>query len=148
MLSIHGIFQARVLEWIAISFSRGSSRPRDWTWVSHIVGRCFTIWDTREDKGTLIGLRETSCDKIVRTHRFVLNISENGTWWHIQTVASIITDSERNCNITNSSENKLDHYYGLASLLLLYICIFSFIEIKQEEFLTITHVNFVIYKCF
>ena len=41
--SIHGIFQARVLEWVAISFSRGSSRPRDQTRVSHIVGRSFTI---------------------------------------------------------------------------------------------------------
>ena len=46
--SIHGIFQARVLEWIAVSFSRVSSRPRDWTRVSHIAGRCFTIWATRE----------------------------------------------------------------------------------------------------
>ena len=47
--SIHGILQARVLEWVAISFSRGSSRPRDRTQVSHIVGRRFTIWATRED---------------------------------------------------------------------------------------------------
>ena len=39
--SVHGIFQARVLEWVAISFSRGSSQPRDQTWVSLIVGRCF-----------------------------------------------------------------------------------------------------------
>ena len=46
--SIHGIFQARVLEWVAISFSRGSSRPRNWTQVSLIVGRCFTVWATRE----------------------------------------------------------------------------------------------------
>ena len=46
--SIHGIFQATVLEWVAISFSRGSSRPRDWTWVSCIVGRRFTISATRE----------------------------------------------------------------------------------------------------
>ena len=46
--SIHGIFQARVLEWVAISFSRGSSRPRDRTWVSHTVGRRFTVWATRE----------------------------------------------------------------------------------------------------
>ena len=46
--SIHGLFQARVLEWIAISFSRGSSQPRDPTWVSHIVGRLFTVWATRE----------------------------------------------------------------------------------------------------
>ena len=41
--SIHGIFQARVLEWVAISFSRGSSQPRDRTWVSRIVGRRFII---------------------------------------------------------------------------------------------------------
>ena len=40
-VSVHGIFQARVLEWIAISFSRGSSRPRNRTWVSHITGRRF-----------------------------------------------------------------------------------------------------------
>ena len=47
--SVHGIFQARVMEWVAISFSRGSSQPRDQTWVSCIVGRRFTIWATRED---------------------------------------------------------------------------------------------------
>ena len=46
--SIHGIFQARVREWVAISFSRGSTQPRDWTWVSHIAGRHFTFWATRE----------------------------------------------------------------------------------------------------
>ena len=46
--SVHGIFQAIVLEWIAISFSRGSSLPRDQTQVSCIVDRCFTIWATRE----------------------------------------------------------------------------------------------------
>ena len=41
--SIHGILQARILEWIAISFSRGSSRPRDQTQVSHIGGRHFNL---------------------------------------------------------------------------------------------------------
>ena len=46
--SVHGILQARILEWVAISLSRGSSWPRDWTWVSHIAGRFFTIWATRE----------------------------------------------------------------------------------------------------
>ena len=46
--SVHGIFQARVLEWVAISFSRRSSWPRDWTQVSSTAGRCFTIWATRE----------------------------------------------------------------------------------------------------
>ena len=47
--SVHGILQARVLEWVAISFSRGSSWPRDRTQVSHVVGRCFTIWANREN---------------------------------------------------------------------------------------------------
>ena len=46
--SAHGILQARILEWVAISFSRGSSRPRDRTWVSCIIGRIFTLWAIRE----------------------------------------------------------------------------------------------------
>ena len=46
--SVHGILQARILEWVAIPFSRGSSWPRDWSLVSHVAGRFFTIWTTRE----------------------------------------------------------------------------------------------------
>ena len=46
--SIHGTLQARILEWVAISFSRGSSSPRDQTQVSHIAGGFFTVWATRE----------------------------------------------------------------------------------------------------
>ena len=44
--SVRGISQARILEWIAVSFSRGSSWPRDWIQVSCIAGRFFTIWAT------------------------------------------------------------------------------------------------------
>ena len=64
--SVHGVFQATVLDWIAISFSKESSQPRDWTQVSHIVDRRFTVcnlsqkakkqWDLfkniRDTKGT------------------------------------------------------------------------------------------------
>ena len=46
--SVHGTLQARILEWVAISFSRGSSQPRDWTQVSRIAGRRFNLWATRE----------------------------------------------------------------------------------------------------
>ena len=46
--SVHGIFQTRILECVAISVSRGSSRPRDRTQVSHIAGRCFNLCTTRE----------------------------------------------------------------------------------------------------
>ena len=55
--SVYGIFQARILEWVAISFSRGSSQPRDQTWVSHIAGRCFTVWATREAHLKVGGLK-------------------------------------------------------------------------------------------
>jgi len=40
--SVHGILQARILEWVVIPFSRGSSRPRDQTWVSCTAGRFFS----------------------------------------------------------------------------------------------------------
>ena len=46
--SVCEIFQARILEWGAIPFSRGPSRPRDWTRGSCIAGRFFTVWATRE----------------------------------------------------------------------------------------------------
>ena len=45
-----GIFQGRILEWVAISFSRWSSRPRDRTGVSWVEGRFFTDWATRETR--------------------------------------------------------------------------------------------------
>ena len=58
--SIHGIFQARILEWVAISFFRGSFQPRDWAWVSYIAGRCFTIWATRDWRRRLCQLNHLS----------------------------------------------------------------------------------------
>ena len=44
--TVHGILQARILEWVDFPFSRGSYHPRDWTWVSCIAGSCFPIWAT------------------------------------------------------------------------------------------------------
>ena len=46
--SVHEILQARIVEWVVISFSRVSSRPRTQTWVSCIAGRFFANWATRE----------------------------------------------------------------------------------------------------
>ena len=45
---IVAVIQARILEWVAIPFSRASSQSRDWTWVSHNPGRIFTVWASRE----------------------------------------------------------------------------------------------------
>ena len=44
--SVHRILRARILEWVAISFSRGSFWLRDQTWISCIVGKHFTVWAT------------------------------------------------------------------------------------------------------
>ena len=46
--TVHGILQARILDWVTFPFSRGSSQPRDQTQVSRIAGRFFTSWATRE----------------------------------------------------------------------------------------------------
>ena len=46
--TVPAILQARILEWVAFPVSRGSSQPRDRTQVSHIAGRFFTSWATRE----------------------------------------------------------------------------------------------------
>ena len=46
--SVHGVFQARIPECVAVSFSRGFSRPRDWTQISWIADRFVTIWSTSE----------------------------------------------------------------------------------------------------
>ena len=46
--TVHGILQARTLEWVAFPFSRGFSQPKDWTQVSGLAGRSFTSWATRE----------------------------------------------------------------------------------------------------
>ena len=46
--SVSGILQARILEWVAVPLSKGSSQPRDQPWVSHIAGRFFTFWATKE----------------------------------------------------------------------------------------------------
>ena len=63
--SVHGIFQARILEWFAISFSRGSFQLRKWTCVSCTAGRFFTHWASRE--GPLMILKpyaKSSCRKL------------------------------------------------------------------------------------
>ena len=46
--SVHGIAQAKILEWAVIPFSRGYFQPRDWTLGSRIAGKCLTIWGTGE----------------------------------------------------------------------------------------------------
>ena len=71
--SVHGIFQAGILEWVAIPFSSGSSWPRDWTPISYIAGKFFTPWATRETK--LLCIRFSSV-------RFSRSVVSDSLWPH------------------------------------------------------------------
>ena len=83
--SIRGIFQARVLEWVAISFSRGSSWPRDQTQVSHIAGRRFTLWVTRE----ALWLKTTT-KKNLKFHSMILLLVVVIWCYRLETVSFIL----------------------------------------------------------
>ena len=76
--SVYGILQARILEWVAISFSRGSSQPRDWTQVSCIAGRCFNLWATREAHVKHSMVLKWRHNWIVRLYCLGLYCIENG----------------------------------------------------------------------
>ena len=52
--TVHGILQAKILEWVAFPFSRGSSQPKDRTQVSQIAGGFLTSWATMEAHGILL----------------------------------------------------------------------------------------------
>ena len=71
-----GILQARILEWVAMTYSRGSSQPRDQIQVSHIAGRFFTIWATRESI-CYISLEKFNPNKC--SHMFI-NICKNSQY--------------------------------------------------------------------
>ena len=71
--SVHGILQARILEWAAISFSRGSSRPRNWTPVSCTAARVLTDWSTRQARIVQLALHLPSWSSInSRLHLYIL----------------------------------------------------------------------------
>ena len=61
--SIHGILQARILEWVAIAFSRGSFRPRDRAQVCRIAGRHFNLWAVRPARWPTVPLTITGNTK-------------------------------------------------------------------------------------
>ena len=75
--TIHGILQARILEWVAFPFSKGSSQPRDWTQVSHIAGRFFTSWQSmrsqRVGHGWAAFTLQTFCELISILDTFILS---------------------------------------------------------------------------
>ena len=70
--SVHGIPQSRILEWVAIPFSRGSSLPKDQTQVSCIAGRFFTIWATKTPNSFIHSIINSFTQKIAQVKTFVV----------------------------------------------------------------------------
>ena len=79
--STHGIFQARILEWVAISFSRGTSWPRDRSQVSCIVGRHFIVWATRDSLRLASLILESDFSKLGRGEGFQLPKARQSLPW-------------------------------------------------------------------
>ena len=68
--SAHGIFQARRLDWVAISFSRGSSQPRDQTRVSSIADSFLTNWATGEETDRVYTFQQKNSSSLNLTKQF------------------------------------------------------------------------------
>ena len=84
--SVHGILQARILEWVAVFFSRGSSRPRVRTWVSCIVGEFFTMFDINIIGNTSFKNKWQfyKLNKQYETHiSLLLFFSFSSDWWGV-----------------------------------------------------------------
>ena len=81
--SVHGILQARILEWAAIPFSRGSSQSRDQTQISFIAGRFLTIWDTREAQVVCVFklCKHASLNILVVKTYFKIDLTHNEGIW-------------------------------------------------------------------
>ena len=84
--SVHGILQARILEWASISSSRGSSWPRNQAQISCTAGRFFTHWATREAMPSklcpnLEGVVRSSIVMFQRGHDQLVDIILTGWWW-------------------------------------------------------------------
>jgi len=90
--SVHGIFQARILEWVAISFSRGSSQPRDQTQVSCIADRFFTSWATSEAQDNI-----TKKQKKKKKKNNSLFLHLDLTAWELSFPCHLVCDEWRWC---------------------------------------------------
>ena len=133
--SVHGTLQARILEWVATPFSRGSSQPRDRTWVSCIAGRFFTLWATRE-ASVLMTVSFSSVQSLSRVWLFV-------TPWTAARQASLsITNSQSLLRLV-SIESVMPSNHLILSCPLLLPSIFPSIRVfSNESVLHITWPNY------
>ena len=106
--SVHGILQARILAWVAVPFSRGSSQPRGWSWVSLIAGGFFTIWATRERKSEVAQLCPPLCDPWTIAYQDPLSMgfSRQGYWSGVSLLHDSLTSA-----VSNEVTVPIRHYW-------------------------------------
>ena len=94
--SVRGILQARIPEWIALPFCRGSSQPRDRTWVSCTAGRFFTIWTTQGPRGQYQ-------KKLAKELKTVVSGSWNLVWGRGYSIWSLVIMKPSRYNLPNGA---------------------------------------------
>ena len=118
--SIHGIFQAKILECVAISFSRGSSWPRDRIWVSCIGGRHFNLWATREAPVFPVVMYECENWTIKKTEHWRIDAFELWCWrrllrapWTVRrSNQSILKETSPGCSLEGMMLKLKLQYFG------------------------------------
>ena len=109
--SVHGILQARILEWLAMPSSRGSSQPRDWIQVSWIAGGFFTVWATREAQEHFYGLN-------LYPFRCVSWSSSSSSSFLRESCSMVMCSSTWKSNTGTEMDDENAEHNGLWSLLL------------------------------
>ena len=127
-MEVHGILQARILEWVASPFSRGSSQPRNWTRVSCIAGRFFTSWATGKPKNTGGGhlsllqeifLTQESNQGLPHCRRILYQLSHQEVpslaymLWNCQCLTILITKNNGSFHVVQSLQWVRDGLKGL-----------------------------------
>ena len=159
--SIHWIFQARILEWVAVSFSRGSSWSRDWTRVSYITGRLLNVWATREVPGEIIALTiQTFVGKVMSllfnaSSRFVIAFLPRSKYllisW-LQSPSAVILEFKKIKSVTASTFstflnfNTIHSFIGYENFTILVNKTWILILVKVFWILIFYHIGSLKYK--
>ena len=115
--SILGILQARMLKWVAISFSRWSYWPRDQIQVSHIAGRFFTIWGTRSlnTLNTLLSYGPAVTLLFIHSKELSMYVHTKSCMWMFTAALFIIANTwkQPRCSSLGECVNKLWYQNGI-----------------------------------
>ena len=99
--SVHGIISRQIQEWVAISFSRGSSQPRGQIWVSCITDRFFIIWAIR---------------KVLTSNKMTVNRKRWETLYFTYEIIRILKNPCQECNETYTLINMSINYWNILEL--------------------------------